>query len=125
MKSNTIRLFMWGFQQHFRCSVQFHAERLFQALNPDFEVETFLLGILKKESPSDHPVCLEPEDCGFQTSDFAGIREDATHRQAIDPESNVICSDDGHHRSFHARVRARSYRETVLAQLNGWRRRNS
>ncbi|MGO8742502.1 MAG: hypothetical protein ACLPYZ_17080 [Limisphaerales bacterium] len=37
---------MWGFQRHFQIALQIHAEELFKALNPEFEVETFLLGIL-------------------------------------------------------------------------------
>ena len=70
-KADTIRLFMWGYQLHVRISVQHRAEALFQALNPDFEVETFLLGILREQSDDRHLVYLEPEDCGFVPSHFS------------------------------------------------------
>lgn len=125
MKPHTIRLFMWGYQIHFHISVRLGAEELFRKLNPELEVETFLLGLIREETPGHHPICLEPEDCGFQISDFDGIREDAGHRRAIDPESSVICWDEGHHQAFHARVESRAYREAVLARLNGWQKKKA
>ena len=40
-----IELFMWGYQRCFQISVENEAEKLFQVLDPGFEVETFLLGL--------------------------------------------------------------------------------
>jgi hypothetical protein len=78
-----IKLFMWGYQRCFQISVQVEAEKLFQALDPGFEVETFLLGLVCKESPEDHPICLEPEECGFEPDDFASVRDDAKQNLAV------------------------------------------
>ena len=122
MKSDTIRLFMWGYQQHFWAAVKFQAEDLFHALNPDFEVEAFLLGILRATTPNRHPVCLEPEDCGFLPSRFAGVRKDAEHYREIDPERAIICSHPAHQRSVDSRVEHRALRNAVLAQVRGWKK---
>lgn len=75
--TDTIRLFMWGFQRYFQSSLKFRAEELFKALDPGFEVKVFLLGLVRKKSPTNHPVCLEPEECGFEPHTFASVREDA------------------------------------------------
>ena len=121
--SFTIKLFMWGFQRHFQISLQHRAEDLFKALNPEFEVETFLLGILREQKADRHPICLEPEDCGFNPSDFASVMKDAEHYQAVDPERDVICSHEAHQQSFTRRIRHRSLHRAVLDQLRGWRSR--
>jgi hypothetical protein len=121
---HTIRLFMWGYQLHFQVSVKHAAERLFKALHPEFEVEVFLLGIAREKDPTIHPVCLQPEDCGFSPSDFARVREDAEHYRAVDPDRDVICSAEWHQRSYERRIEARALRNAVMSVLNGWRNEN-
>jgi hypothetical protein len=62
------------------------AHMVFNAHDPGFKVEVFLLGLVRNESPTNYPICLEPEDCGFETHTFASVREDAKHFLAIDPD---------------------------------------
>jgi hypothetical protein len=113
---------MWGYQKHFQISAKVSAESLFRKLNPEFEVEVFLLGLRRKDDPQQHPVCLEPEDCGFKPEDFASVREDAEHRYAVDPERNLMGSIQSHHDAMQRRVKNRAMHEAVLAVLNGWRK---
>lgn len=119
---NTIRLFMWGYQQHFQISAKHRAEELFHKLNPEFETEVFLLGLRREDDPQQHPVCLEPEDCGFKPEDFAEVRQDAEHRYAVDPERNLMATVQSHHDAIHRRVKNRAMEAAVLAVLNGWRK---
>jgi hypothetical protein len=116
---------MWGYQLHFQISIKLEAERLFKALHPEFEVETFLLGIAREQTPDLHPVCLEPEDCGFSPSDFGQVREAAEHYHALDPEREVFCSAESHQRSHDRRVVAHSWHSAVLSVLNSWRGKKS
>ena len=120
-KPHTIRLFMWGYQFHFQVSAKLAAESLFTALHPDFEVELFLLGLARDDVKDVHPVCLEPEGCGFSPSAFEQVRVDAQHYQAVDPDRNVLCSHPSHQASYDRRIRARSEEKAVLSVLNGWR----
>lgn len=120
---NTIRLFMWGYQQHFQISVKHVAVELFRTLSQDFQTEVFLLGLRREEQPHSHPVCLEPEDCEFKPEDFASIRQDAEHRYAADPERNIMAMVQSHHDAIQRRVRARNMDDAVLTVLNGWRKR--
>jgi DisA bacterial checkpoint controller nucleotide-binding len=120
---HTIRLFMWGYQRHFQISVKNRAKELFRALNPEFETDVFLLGVRRSDDLQKHPVCLEPEDCGFEPEDFASIREDAEHRYAVDPERNIMGMIQSHHNSLQRGVRIRAMAAAVLEILNGWRQR--
>lgn len=85
---------MWGYQQHFHCSIQDRAERVFQKLDPGFQVKTFLVGLAKSTEAPVHAVCLEPEDCGFSPSDFAGVRADITSFLQIDGEDNLMSTTE-------------------------------
>jgi len=114
---------MWGYQQHFQISVKHCAAALFGKLHPEFETEVFLLGLRREENPQQHPVCLEPEDCGFKPENFNSVRDDAEHRYAVDPERNVMASVQSHHDAIQRRVRNRAMRGAVLSVLNGCRRR--
>ncbi len=118
---HTIRLFMWGYQQHFQVSVKHRAQELFHKLNPEFRTDVFVLGLRREDAPNQHPVCLEPEDCGFNPGDFTEVRQDADHRYAVDPERNVMATVQSHHDSIQRRVRNRAIKGAVLAILNGWR----
>ena len=117
-KPFTVRLFMWGFQPHFQVSIKHAAKRVFEALHPDFEVDVFLLGLARENAENVHPVCLEPEDCGFSPSDFDSIRGDAEHYQAVDPDRNVICTHPVGQASYDRRIRAQAYEKAVLSALN-------
>jgi len=108
---------MWGFQRHFQNSVQRKAEKLFHALDPHFEIETFLLGLVRKQSPEDHPICLEPEECSFEPEQFAEVRQDADHYWSVDPERNLVATAESHMRSIQRRVSARAEHNAVMKAL--------
>ena len=119
-----IRLFMWGYQRHFEISVHLEAERLFQTLDPDLEVEVFLLGLVRQDvpaKPESHPVCLEPEECGFQPEAFASVRQDTDHFLAISPDRNVMAMAESHQRSIEARRLANAQRTAVMSAIAGRR----
>ncbi|HUD46521.1 MAG TPA: hypothetical protein VMR33_06810, partial [Candidatus Baltobacteraceae bacterium] len=114
-----IKLFMWGYQRYFQDSVQVEAEKLFRALDPSFEVETFLLGLVRNESPEDHPICLEPEECGFEPNDFASVRDDAKHNLAVAPDRNMITWEASAQASIDRRRNDRADKSAVIKALAG------
>ena len=64
--STSINEFMWGYQQHFRVSAEFAAERLLKHFSKKLAPKICLVGYLTgSESPADgvprHPICVEPE----------------------------------------------------------------
>lgn len=66
-------LFMWRYQQPFQISLQVIAESLFNQIDYRLKPYVFLIGILKEDRDDRNLICLEPEDCGYSTSDFAEI----------------------------------------------------
>ena len=54
--------FMWGYQPHFRIGRQCAAESVFRMLNPAFDPEVFLVGILADSTADGFPACVEPEN---------------------------------------------------------------
>jgi hypothetical protein len=111
---------MWGYQRHFQISVQMWAEELFKALHPQYEVQTFLLGLARKTDPNLHPVCLEPEECGFRPEEFESVRETAKHFQAIDPDRGMICTHPIHQKAVDRRLEAKCLQKAVLSEVDRW-----
>jgi len=117
MERETIKLFMWGYQRHFQISLKVRAEELFKALDPGFEIEVFLLGLVRNESPTNHPVCLEPEECGFEPYNFTSVREDAKHFLAVSPDRNLMATHPSHQRSIERRRERRAEHDAVMKAI--------
>ena len=115
---DAIRLFMWGYQRHFQISVQNQASKLFQKLDPDIEVQTFLLGIIRQESDNAWPVCLEPEDCGWTTDVFSTVRADSEHFLAVDGQENLFAMHPSHMASIQVRRRHAADIAAVMKNLD-------
>jgi len=92
MEENVIDLFMWGFQQHFRISIEVTVKDLFKRIDKRLSPKVFLLGILVDEQKDRHPICLEPEDCGFDVKKFSDISSLAKELEKVDEESKIIHS---------------------------------
>ncbi|MBD2505128.1 DNA integrity scanning protein DisA nucleotide-binding domain protein [Anabaena azotica] len=85
----TIEMFMWGYQRHFQCSAQTAAEKIFSRLASNLEPCVFLVGVLNQNRDDRHTICLEPEDCGYNPSQFAEVKKQAEHIEAIDSDRNI------------------------------------
>ena len=64
---------MWGYQPHFRISAQSLAERIFNQVDKRLEPKVFLVGVLVAEMKDRYPICIEPEDCGYDVSAFESV----------------------------------------------------
>lgn len=89
----TIELFMWGYQHYFHSSVQTEAKNIFSRLVSNLEPNVFLVGVLSEKRDDCHPICLEPEDCGYTPKQFAEVKKLAQHFEAIDPDRGIFHSD--------------------------------
>lgn len=88
----TIKYFMWGYQSHFQISAEIAAEGLFCQLDSDLVQNVFLIGVLDEDRDDRHPICLEPEDCGFEVGQFTDVKEQAQHLEATDEQRYVFHS---------------------------------
>jgi len=114
-----IKYFMWGYQSHFQISVKVAAEELVKLLDKEIEIETFLLGLHPKPQPNQHPVCLEPEDCGFETSHFESALEDAKHHWAIDEDRDLLHMHPKMQAGADRQRDRRSIQTAILSALDG------
>jgi hypothetical protein len=87
-----IEYFMWGYQPHFQISVKVAAESIFQALDQKLIPKVFLLGVLIEDREDRHPICLEPEECGYDRTWFDEVLEMAKNFEAIDEERHIFHS---------------------------------
>lgn len=114
---DTIELFMWGYQQHFQISAKVAAKSIFESLDKTLEPKIFLVGILVEEREDRHPVCLEPEDCGYEPRLFMDVREQAIHFEAVNPERNIIHSHPVARQTYDNRLKVSALRQAIQAPI--------
>jgi hypothetical protein len=89
----TITLFMWGFQDIFRRSLEFDVKNSLEAIGaPSVEPTVFLIGLLK-EGGEGHPICIEPENGPVVPEDFAGLDEHADELDKQNPDRKIRYSN--------------------------------
>lgn len=90
-----LKYFMWAHQHSTQGAIQHYAEDLFQEILPKLKPQVFLLGILreKKENAEyiQHPICIQPEECGINVTLFDDVNSIA----------NSIWEKDERRRIFH------------------------
>jgi hypothetical protein len=113
MEENVIDLFMWGFQQHFRISIEVTVKDLFKRIDKRLSPKVFLLGILVDEQKDRHPICLEPEDCGFDVKKFSDISSLAKELEKVDEESKIIHSHPTAQKNHEKKISNRAYVDAI------------
>lgn len=73
MARHTISLFMWGYQPHFRSTVQYVVREVLTLLGAPAEAQVLLVGVRRPESSNINVVCVEPEDGQWPLSIFNGV----------------------------------------------------
>ena len=117
MGKNIIKLFMWGWQQHIRISFESTAQKLFGRIDKRLYQKVFLLGILVDEREGRHPVCLEPEDCGFDVKCFSDIHKLAKELKKVNGENRIMDSHPIAQKNREKRISNKAYIEAILKIL--------
>jgi hypothetical protein len=109
----TITLFMWGYQSHFRILLELRAKRAIQAIAPTIESKGLLVGVRTLEKTDGYPVCVEPEDEGWNPKIFfnCNIRTEEIYKEH--PDHNIIYGDEPRMRDKPENIRKKSVREAV------------
>jgi hypothetical protein len=61
MTKDTIDLFMWGYQSHFRIMLRLAAEKVFEAIKAPGKPQAMLVGVRRPGITNAHPICIDPE----------------------------------------------------------------
>lgn len=108
MRGNSIRLFMWGYQEHFRFSLEYLARKVLTALGGEVKAEVLLVGARKPDGKREHPVCVSPEDGKWSVQLFDKL---------LPAIENAYRENELHHMYFGD--------ERAMQEKPEWARRNS
>ena len=86
---SSIEYFMWGFQRHILSDLQVSAEQFFNQIDPELKPQVFFIGVLMQALPERHPICIEPEDCGYSVRAFSDLKTLAAELEKVDEERNL------------------------------------
>jgi hypothetical protein len=109
----SIKLFMWGYQPHFRMQMESRAKDVLQTVAPTLEPRVLLVGVRTPESTTEFPVCVEPEDDDWDPSIFFDCFRRTVEISAEHPDNLVIYGDAPRMRDKPENVRKKSAREAV------------
>ena len=115
---HTIRLFMWGYQAHFQISARVGAKSIFNKLDKNLKPNVFLVGILFEDRQSSYPVCVEPENCGYDPDLFSDVKKQAQHLEAIDEERFLLHSHPIAQKNHERRLKLRALKNAIQGVIN-------
>ena len=112
--SNSIKYFMWRYQQHFRVVMEHRAEVLFRKLDDRLRAKVCLVGVLAANSAAPFPSCVEPEDdFWIHSDDFRSVKEISKGLVSQYPESNMRQSHPVAQRNQDHELELRSIQDAV------------
>lgn len=117
--SHSIKHFMWGYQQHFRIGQGCVAERVFRALDPRFQPQIFLVGVLIEDRDDRFSACVEPEDdFWIESSAFDELGKHVPETCSGYPESRLQQSHPLAQQWQDDRLLRRAVHDLVLNTIN-------
>ena len=117
---NTINLFMWGYQPHFRFAILNRARTVLELIAPGLRVDVFLVGVRTPEATDGHPVCVEPEDGDWDPSLFFACASRADAIFADHPGHNIMYGDEPSTRDKPENIRRASVMQAVKEVLDAY-----
>ena len=118
MPPKSIRLFMWGYQPHFRLQFKRLMDRVMNSLGvPESGVECLLVGALIPGRQNPHSVCIEPEDGKWNVDLFDRLLELIEEEVTTHPSRNIFYSDAPSMQDKPENIRRDSVRMAVQKML--------
>lgn len=69
----TMKLFMWGYQAHFRLDLESLATSVVQRVTPELQPKALLIGLRRPGEQDDNAVCVEPQSEAWPVQLFAEL----------------------------------------------------
>lgn len=121
--SHLIKLFMWGYQDHFRVGLEFRTKGVFEKLGAEAEPKVFLVGLRRPGFGLGHPVCVEPEDGEWSVTLFEGLSEAVEAAIHKHPLQQMLYGDELSMREKPTRIRQLTIADEVKRRLEDEDRR--
>jgi hypothetical protein len=119
-----IKLFMWGYQPHFRINLQTRTEQVFKELGIQLKPDVLLVGARKPEQKNDNPVCVEPEDGKWPLSLFSNLLGIIENTVDTHPLQRMFYGDEPSMRDKPENIRRGSVTTAVRGALDVYDRDN-
>ena len=118
MRGKPIKLFMWGYQPHFRSQFEHQANRVMEELRvSSAAVECLIVGARRPGHDNPNDVCVEPEDGKWDPSLFDGLLGSIEAEVDRHPLQNVAYGDEPSNRDKPENIRRDSVRKAVQKAL--------
>ena len=120
-KLDTIDLFMWGYQRHFRVRIRHQMEEALRTLGlRDPTVECLLIGVRDPRRGNQHDVCVEPEDEKWEITRFADLFSRVETAIGDHPGWQIKYTDDQSTRDQPERIRRDTVRQEAQTLLDNY-----
>src|SRR3989339_555729 len=117
MAGNLIYLFMWGYQESYRISIQQLARNVLKELGAEADAEVLLVGSRSPNSKNPNQVCVEPEDGQWPLSVFDGLLDSVETTYQSHHLQNIVYGDEPSMRDKPEWMRRDSVRTSVAMAL--------
>jgi len=117
-----LEYFMWAHQHTTRDNIQRYAKKLFKEISPRLKPQIFLLGILREKNEESkyiqHPICMQPEECGINVTLFNDVDSIANSIWEKDERRNVLHGMPYIHENYHDGIKRNSVRVAVQQSVD-------
>lgn len=104
---------MWGYQSQFQILAQSAAEGIFNRLDKTLSPRVFLIGVLVEDKEDRYPICIEPEDYGYDLEILTSVKESAQHLEALDEERQILFSDPVAEENHKRWIKSRALKKAI------------
>ena len=112
-----IKMFMWGYQPHFRVTLELLAESVFKELGVKLRPDVLLVGARRPGHSNDNPVCVEPEYVKWELTLFKDLLESIEKVVSNHPLQRMHYGDEPSMRDKPENIRRDSARTAVRDAL--------
>lgn len=120
MAGGSIYLFMWGYQESYRISIQILAREVLKKLGAPIDAEVLLVGACSPDCTNANPVCIEPEDGKWHLSLFNELLDSIDSTYQNHRLQNIFFSDEPSMRDKPEWMRRDSVRTSVSKALESY-----
>lgn len=116
-----IKLFMWGYQPHFRRSFEYSMNEVMKELGvPEAGAECLLIGAKIPDRQNPNGVCVEPEDGKWPVDFFDGLLDLIEAEVTNNPLQNMYYTDEPSMQDKPENIRRDSVRRAVQKKLDAY-----
>jgi hypothetical protein len=94
MTRRQIRLYMWGYQEHYAIRVKHLARDVLQEIGAVPDVEVLLVGVRRPGAQAPHPICIEPESAKWALDLFDELDAEVERAIPLHPLSSTLYGDE-------------------------------